>query len=261
MSKFIDMTGWIMAEHGVPDSRLTVLKRVDDKIASNGRKRTQWLCECSCVEHNRIVVFGDLVRIGKAKSCGCLKKETGNGVKKSNIYELNINDEYGIYGIGYCSNTCEKFYFDMDDYDTIKDYCWYEDVGNDGYHRLRSRNRNGKGFVLMSHLIVGKYYDHIDRNPLNNRRHNLRPANYTENARNHNKQSNNTSGIIGVSWHSRDCVWQASIVLNKKKIYLGYFNNKNDAIKTRLIAEAKYFGEFAPQKHLFEQYKVLTIQN
>ena len=27
MSKFIDKTGWIMKEHGVPESRLTVLYR------------------------------------------------------------------------------------------------------------------------------------------------------------------------------------------------------------------------------------------
>jgi hypothetical protein len=37
---------------------------------------------------------------------------------------------------------------------------------------------------------------------------------------------------------------------------LGYFINKDDAIKTRLSAEAKYYGEFAPQKHLFEEYGV-----
>lgn len=31
---------------------------------------------------------------------------------------------------------------------------------------------------------------------------------------------------------------------------------KEDAIKIRLKVEAKYFGDFAPQKHLFEQYKI-----
>ena len=41
---------------------------------------------------------------------------------------------------------------------------------------------------------------------------------------------------------------------------LGYFNIKEDAIKTRLEAEAKYYGEFAPQRHLFEQYGI-TQQN
>ena len=31
MSKLIDMTGWIMKEHGVPDSRLTVVERAENK--------------------------------------------------------------------------------------------------------------------------------------------------------------------------------------------------------------------------------------
>ena len=33
MGKFIDMTGWVMKEHGIPDSRLTVIKRTEDYIA------------------------------------------------------------------------------------------------------------------------------------------------------------------------------------------------------------------------------------
>ena len=41
-----------------------------------------------------------------------------------NKYDLNLIDEHGKYGVGYCSNTNNKFYFDMDDYDKIKDiYC------------------------------------------------------------------------------------------------------------------------------------------
>ena len=31
---------------------------------------------------------------------------------------------------------------------------------------------------------------------------------------------------------------------------------KDDAIKARLEAEAKYYGEFAPQRHLFKEYNI-----
>ena len=44
--------------------------------------------------------------------------------------------------------------------------------------------------------------------------------------------------------------------MNNKTKYLGSFKNKEGAIKARLEAEAKYFGEFAPQRHLFEQYGI-----
>lgn len=50
--------------------------------------------------------------------------------------------------------------------------------------------------------------------------------------------------------------WEAYIQLNKKRKSLGYFNNKEDAIKARLEAEAIYYKEFAPQRHLFEQYGI-----
>jgi hypothetical protein len=54
----IDITGWVMSEHGVPESRLTVLKQVDDYInTTNGQHITRWLCECSCEEHNQIIVL------------------------------------------------------------------------------------------------------------------------------------------------------------------------------------------------------------
>lgn len=36
-------------------------------------------------------------------------------------------------------------------------------------------------------------------------------------------------------------------------IHLGYFDNKDDAIKARLYAEQKYFKEFALQKHLLRR--------
>lgn len=34
---------------------------------------------------------------------------------------------------------------------------------------------------------------------------------------------------------------------------------KDDAIKARLNVEVKYFGEFAPQKHLYKQYGITMM--
>lgn len=39
--------------------------------------------------------------------------------------------------------------------------------------------------------------------------------------------------------------------------WLGKFTEKEEAIRTRLKAELKYFGnEFAPQRHLFKKYGI-----
>ena len=46
-----DMTGWIMSEHGVPDSKIKVIKQTEDYIKKNGQHVAQWLCECMCEKH------------------------------------------------------------------------------------------------------------------------------------------------------------------------------------------------------------------
>lgn len=68
---------------------------------------------------------------------------------------------------------------------------------------------------------------------------------------------NNTSGITGVHYDKKRNKWCAQIMINRKGIFLGYYNNKDDAIKSRLTAEQKYFGRFAPQRDLFEKYSIV----
>lgn len=158
--------------------------------------------------------------------------------RKYNIYDLS-ND----YGIGYTSNTNNPFYFDLEDYDKIKDYCWHET--EDGYVATRIGN---KAHFMMHRLIVrcdnSVDIDHIHHNGMDNRKNNIRICTRQQNNRNKRKTDKNTSGVVGVCWHKRNRKWQASIMVNKKNIYLGLYENINDAIKARKEAEIKYFGEF-----------------
>ena len=77
-----------------------------------------------------------------------------------------------------------------------------------------------------------------------------------ENARNRSLGKNNTSGITGVSYHKKSKKWTAYITVNRKRIWLGEYSNKEDAIRNRLIAEKKYYKEFAPQKDLYKIYNI-----
>ena len=254
MSNFIDMTGWKMWEHGVPDSRLTVIQRVENPH----HKGTYWLCKCSCKEQKEVIVNGNYLRKGRIKSCGCLRSEmtvefNHTTKKKSNIYEL-----YSDYGIGYCSNTGNMFYFDIADYPTICNYCWNEHIKSNGHHMLETYDSQLKKVINMAELLGCKGYDHKDRNPLNNRRNNLRKATQAENVKNKSRQKNNTSNIIGVGWVKKIHKWRARITVNDKPIYLGVFETKDGAIIARLKAEKQYFGEFAPQQHLYEQYGIIN---
>ena len=67
--KFIDMTGWIMKEHGVPDSKITVLYKDTKKSG----KLVKWVCQCEC--GNIFSAVGAKIRNGWTRSCGCLQKE------------------------------------------------------------------------------------------------------------------------------------------------------------------------------------------
>lgn len=238
--------------------RLIVLGQVEDYIDKKGNHYAQWLCECSCKNHNKIIVRGSALKSKNTESCGCIHTEklieVGKNNKKYNRYDLS-----GEYGMGWTSNTNKKFYFDLEDYDKIKEYCWNEHVMKDGYCALEARNLTTNSIVRMQWIIVGnKNYDHIDRNPLNNRKSNLRPASVNENNQNHSIFTNNTSGFSGVNFHKIVDKWCARISVENKRIHLGYFNNKNDAIKARLKAELEYYGiDFAPQRHLFKEYGII----
>lgn len=208
---------------------LTVVKRVEDYILPKGRKCVRWLCKCDC--GNDVIVFAN--NIGKTTwSCGCFAKENMSRVKKKyNTYDLS-----GEYGIGYTSKG-EEFWFDLEDYDLIKNYCWL--IASDGY----VTSANG---VLLHNVIMGdKYIDHKNHKQYDNRKSNLRKVTASQNQMNASKRSDNTSGFTGVSWSKNKCKWIAYIAMNGEQEYLGAFNKKEDAVKARKIAEEKRFGEYS----------------
>ena len=254
----VDMTGWVMKEHGVPESRLTVVKQAEDYINPSGKHFACWECECSCGNPNHIIV-GQYALKTSTLSCGCVYREAmkqmGINKHKANWYDLS-----GEYGIGQTYNTGALFYFDLDRYDDIKDICWREVIIN-GLHVLQGFDLKDRKTVTMHNYLGYKNHDHIDRNELNNRSNNLRPATQQENARNKSKPCNNTSGVMGVYWNKKFNKWQARVTTDAhKEKSLGYFVNKKDAVVARLEGELKYYGEFAPQRHLFEEYGINTIE-
>lgn len=249
----VDMTGWKMWEHGVPDSKLTVIQQIEDYVNPQGKHFARWLCECNCEKHKQIEAIGADIRNGHTKSCGCLQDIASTKLHKTNVYSKMLTDQYGCYYIGYTTNTNQPFYIDAEDYNKVKDYCWCESTSN-GVTKVVSRF--GKRVLSLHQFLGFSYYDHIDRNELNNRHYNLRKCTYSQNSMNRGLQSNNTSGITGVTWDKRQFKWKAQIKIDHKQINIGLFFNKDDAIRARLRAEVKYFGEFAPQHHLFEQYGI-----
>lgn len=81
--------------------------------------------------------------------------------------------------------------------------------------------------------------DHINGNPQDNKIENLREVDRSTNLRNAKKRSNNISGVTGVCWDTRTKKWRASIRTTYDKS-LGYYNDFEDAVAARRIAETQY---------------------
>lgn len=251
-----DLTGRVFG-------RLTVIEQAEDYVSPTGKHYAKWKCQCSCIEHKYVDVNASSLKQGLTMSCGCLNDEcrserikqfqpmAADKNKKYNEYTL-----YDTYGVGKYFNCKDVFYFSIEDYDIIKDQCWYN---KNGYARTCLKE-SGK-YVYMHELIGCKNFDHKNRNRSDNRRENLRPATVGENVRNRSLTAANKSGVAGVYYASKEKKWCAEIGLNNQVIRLGRYSNKDDAIRVRLEAEVKYYGEFAPQQHLYEQYGIETPQN
>lgn len=229
-----DLTGKIFG-------RLIVIRQIDDYISPKGFRKSQWLCNCKC-GNTDICVIGSDLSSGKIKSCGCYKKENIAKRNRSTKKKYNKYDLSGEYGIGYTLKG-EEFYFDLDDYDKIKDYCWWLDC-----HKYVVSEVKGTK-IIMHKLIVDCFdhfeVDHKNHKEFDNRKTNLRVCSHLDNMKNQILGRNNKSGITGVEWHKATQKWMARICVNGESKYLGVYSNIKDAINVRKQAEEKYFREYS----------------
>lgn len=82
--------------------------------------------------------------------------------------------------------------------------------------------------------------DHENRDTTDNRIENLRDVTNLENSKNTKLNNRNSSGTSGVVFKKREQKWEARISHRGKRIHLGIFNKKEDAVKCRKQAEIKY---------------------
>ncbi len=201
---------------------------VQSHIKKNNKK--YWVCQCVCGNFTE-VTGTDLLK-NKVKSCGCLRN--------TNTYELFNN-----YAVGLTVDN-EKFYIDLEDYERVSGFVWRKN--SDGYFETTLYYSDEKETLRLSRFIMNVYderiVDHENHDKSDNRKNNLRVCNDAESVRNRGLFKNNTSGKTGVVWNKKNSVWIARITVDYKRIHLGCFYNYNDAVKARIEAEIKYFGEY-----------------
>lgn len=137
---------------------------------------------------------------------------------------------------------------DDDDYEKFAIYRWYADTSRSSEIRAVRSVYITKGKVrriTLSRVIMNVSnefkVDHINGNTLDNRKCNLRICTQAQNTRNRIKPKVNTSGYKGVSKQTKGKKWIARVA----NIYLGLFDNPEDAAIAYDKKAKELFGEFA----------------
>lgn len=130
-----------------------------------------------------------------------------------------------------------------DDYKSVSKHKWYAlwspRLGQ--FYAVRKIKSSEVGrtqgtTVYMHREVLGVtdpkiVVDHIHHNTLDNRRTELQAGNQRRNMSNLNgkKTGKFSSKLVGVHWDTASASWKSSILIGKKRQYLGRFNSEEEA--------------------------------
>jgi hypothetical protein len=140
-----------------------------------------------------------------------------------------------------------------DKYHVVTSHCLDESIKPFKYVRLQLQN-------LVMQCPREILLDHENRNPLDNRKCNIRPCNLFQNAQNKGKFKSNHSGYKGVWKCTHSATYQTCINVNRKKINIGNFATAHEAGFMRDIETVRHHGRFGVLNfpHFIEQILYLV---
>ena len=148
--------------------------------------------------------------------------------RKSNLKKIITNPNNGLYEvigsicIGRTKNG-EKFMIDSEDLPRVMQHVWYKDKRS-GYIATSIKFSNQKSLVVYLQYFVMKvlaprvYVYHIDKNPTNNRKSNLKRSEYAYD-------------FEEVCFDENRNKWKVSIGVNGKRKMIGRYKTEQEAIK------------------------------
>lgn len=160
-----------------------------------------------------------------------------------NLNDFRIEDEivyiYTVRSNGDCSGFCIIDKEDLDRVITRKWRLWHGRFFT-GVKKPISLH----DFILKGQRKEGQVIDHINGNPADNRKKNLRITTQNKNVINQSLKSSNTSGFAGIYFDKSRNKWAVEIKLNYIKCFLGRYSLLEDACYIRYNAELLLFKEF-----------------
>jgi hypothetical protein len=87
--------------------------------------------------------------------------------------------------------------------------------------------------------------DHIDGNPLNNKKDNLRVVTHQQNSFNSKSRKNSSSKFKNVCWDRQAEKWKVNIKVKGNSIHGGHFDCEIEAARKANELMLKHHGEFA----------------
>jgi hypothetical protein len=134
---------------------------------------------------------------------------------------------------------------DETDWSEMSKHKWYSERRRYTHYVRKSSPPRERLHQFIVSVPQGKDIDHINGDGLDNRKCNLRICTRSENAANKCKYKKTRSRFKGVGWHKRGRKWEAQIMCNYKKIYLGLFDSELEAAQAYNKKALALFGEHA----------------
>lgn len=168
----------------------------------------------------------------------------------SKMNKISYESDYVVLEVRYIDKK-EKCLVDIDDYENkIKSLGTKIFMYENGYcYFCVQKNGQNKKIKLHRYLmdVVDKediVIDHINRNPLDNRKSNLRKCNTVLNTYNKDYNSNSTSNVKGVSFNKAMQKWRGQVQVNGIRIYTNPYKSFEECCKVTEDLRKQMYEEY-----------------